>query len=71
MTAALRPSLLSAAEQVDAHVKETVLAGRKAGPVKPKPKPVVTGVLTDLAEIAAASRLARWASTRRVPFRRC
>ena len=53
MTAALRPSLLGAAEQVDAHIQETVLAGRKAGPVKPKPAPVA-GVLTDLADLAAA-----------------
>ena len=56
MTAALRPALLGAAEQVDAHIQATVLAGRKAGPVKKPPvkKPgVVTGVLTDLADIAA------------------
>ena len=52
MTAALRPSLLGVAEQVDAHIQATVLAGRKAGPVKPKPG-VVSGVLTDLADVAA------------------
>jgi len=51
MTAALRPSLLGVAEQVDAHIQATVLAGRKAGPVK-KPG-VVSGVLTDLADVAA------------------
>lgn len=59
MTAALRPSLLGAAEQVDKHIAETVLAGRKAGPLTaPKPPAKVVGVLTDMAEIAAAQAMA-------------